>query len=164
MAGEIIRFRPGNAGFALTLLRRSIALLVIAAFFGGISIFVNPNSPRYGENTIRKGEIPIESIAVGTDVMWVDARNFMEYRTSHVKGAILVNENDYYKQIGAFLNNWKDDRMVVVYCSSSACPSAENIADRLKRETNASHVFVLHGGWETILKTKSIEQETEGAK
>ncbi|MFA5257510.1 MAG: rhodanese-like domain-containing protein [Opitutales bacterium] len=160
MRGQIRSHGPGDAGFALVLVKRAIVLVALAAFFGGISIFINPASPRYGEDQIRKGEVPLESVVSNADVLWVDARDSRAYLTSHVKGALLINEDDYYKQIGAFLDEWKEGRIVVVYCSSHACPSAANIARRIRLETDATQVYSLYGGWERLLNSKAVTIET----
>jgi len=145
-----------NAGFTLRLVKRVLFLLGFAALCGGLSILINPNSPHYGQGTIRKGEIPLTSIPSDQNVLWVDARSTDDYAFSHVKGALLINEDDYYTQIGAFLSKWKNDDMVVVYCSSEACPSAENIVRRLKNETAVKKIYVIHGGWEAILNAPGI--------
>jgi rhodanese-related sulfurtransferase len=145
-----------NAGFTLLLVKRVLFLLGFAALCGGLSILINPKSPNYGQGTIRKGEIPLTSVPSDENVLWVDARSADDYAFSHVKGAILINEDDYYTQIGNFLSKWKNDDVVVVYCSSEACPSAESIVLRLKNETAVKKIYVIHGGWENILNSPGI--------
>ncbi len=119
-------------------------------------MYFNPNSPEYGQDQIRRGEVWIDMVGNLRDVLWVDARSWDEYRRLHVAGAIAVSEDKYYIQIGSFLSEWRRGRDVVVYCSSQACASAEEIADRLRREAGADKVYVLHGGWETIVKNGTI--------
>jgi rhodanese-related sulfurtransferase len=87
-----------------------------------------------------------------TPVLWVDARPASAYGKRHVPDAISLNESEWERLLPGFLEAWRPDVKVVVYCDSQACNSSEEVARRLRRELNLDEVFVLKGGWSSWLE------------
>lgn len=150
-----------NGGYAARLLLRVLAILGVSLGLALAAYFCNPNAPRYGRGQILPGEIALSNVPA--EVVWVDARAHEEYLENHVAGALNINEDGYYSQIGRFLDATGGGKPVVVYCSSEACDSADSVVRMLKRETGIREIFVLHGGWDTVrsshLRLTSGEEE-----
>jgi rhodanese-related sulfurtransferase len=113
------------------------------------SAFFHPKKPSW----IRPAstEIDLKTAARwGKNTLWVDARPRAEFERGHIPGAVLLNEEEWERQIDAFLDAWRHDLKVVVYCSSASCDASHEVASRLKTEApQIMNVFVLKGGWET---------------
>ena len=141
-------------GFVGKLLLRMLAVLGFAVALAGVLLLANPKSPNYGQGLVRPGEIELAKLNKNNrPVIWVDARAKENYEAAHVHGAVLINEEDYYVQIGSLLNVYRKGDLVVVYCSMEGCDSSLNIARLLKKETGIQEIYALHGGWEFIRKS-----------
>ena len=82
----------------------------------------------------------------GDKVQWVDARSRDKYEAGHIKGAVLLNEEEWNKLAPAFINDWDPDRPVVVYCDGGSCELSHAVARRLREEFKIGDVHVLKGG------------------
>ena len=154
-------------GFAGKLLLRMLTLLGASVALAGVLLLANPKSPRYGQGLVRSGEIELARLNHTTQpVIWVDARAKEDYEAAHVHGAVLINEDDYYVQIGSLLSVYKKGDLVVVYCSMEGCDSSLNIARLLKKETGIHEIYALHGGWEFIKKSniRTLSTAAENAE
>ncbi len=145
-------FPARNKGYVSRLIFRIFSILGISFFLALAAYFANPNAPRYGGNGLKEGEILLENVQSGS--IWVDARSQAEYVEGHVKGAINVNENSYFAQIGAFLDAISTGKPAIVYCAAESCDSSFNVMRMLKRETGYPDIYVLHGGWLAIKEAK----------
>jgi len=146
-----------TGGYAARLLQRILAILGISLALAIVAYIGNPNAPRYGKGQLLRGEIALADVPV--DVVWVDARSREDYLAGHIAGALSINEDGYYSQIGSFLDAVGGGRTVVVYCSKEACGSASSVARMLTRETGFQNIMVLHGGWEALIHSR-IRVET----
>lgn len=92
----------------------------------------------------------------GGNAIWVDARPDEDFAKDHVPGAISLNEDRWSEQLPQFLAAWSPGKQVVVYCSAESCNLADEVAKRLRSQTDPPmpEVYVLQGGWEEWLKTK----------
>ncbi len=145
-------FPRGDKGYVSRLILRILSILGISFFLALAAYFANPNAPRYGGNGLKEGEILLEDVRQGS--IWVDARAQEEYVAGHVKGAINVNENGYFAQIGAFLEAINTGKPAIVYCAAESCDSSFIVMRMLKRETGYPDIYVLHGGWRAIQEAK----------
>jgi rhodanese-related sulfurtransferase len=96
-----------------------------------------------------------EAIALGDGALWLDARPDAEFEHEHVPGAIQLNEDRFNELLPQMLQVWSPQRKVVVYCSSQACGASREVARRLRNEAGLTNVFVLEGGWEAWLATRT---------
>jgi rhodanese-related sulfurtransferase len=140
-------------GYVERIVYQMLVIIGICIFLAGANMLANPRSPHYGQGQLREGEIRLSDIPGTSELLWVDARNQVDYDDAHIKGAILVNESLYYVQVANFLSVYNGRQTVLVYCSSEGCDAAAWVADRLRKETGAKDVHVIFGGWEEIQKT-----------
>jgi rhodanese-related sulfurtransferase len=129
-------------------LRQALLIFLAALIPAGLTAAFHPRRPAWSEDTLLPGEEKLQTVlAWGSDVLWIDARSSKEYEAEHVPGAILLNLEDWEQLFPRFLDQWRPEEKVVVYCSSTACELSHEVAERLK--TNGiSPVYVLKGGWE----------------
>lgn len=83
--------------------------------------------------------------------LWVDARPRQEYEKEHIPGALLLNEDEWNRQLPELLAQWSAEQVVIVYCSSLQCKASQAVARRLHEETGME-VKILKGGWEAWKK------------
>ena len=129
-------------------LRQALLILLAALIPAGLTGAFHPRRPAWSEDTLLPGEVKLQTVlAWGSDVLWIDARSLKEYEAEHVPGAILLNLEDWEQLFPRFVDQWRPEQKVVVYCSSTSCELSHEVAERLK--TNGiSPVYVLKGGWE----------------
>jgi len=129
-------------------LRQALLILLAALIPAGLTAAFHPRRPAWSEDTLLPGEVKLQTVlAWGSDVLWIDARSLKEYEAEHVPGAILLNLEDWEQLFPRFLDRWRPEERIVVYCSSTSCELSHEVAERLK--TNGiSPVYVLKGGWE----------------
>lgn len=87
------------------------------------------------------------------NVLWVDARSRSEWRENGLEGSILWNmdpkEDDMAFESEAAPRVFAAE-LVVVYCSSEACGTSRQIADRIRKLDLGPPVKALFGGWDAI--------------
>jgi rhodanese-related sulfurtransferase len=129
-------------------LRQALLILLAALIPAGLTAAFHPRRPAWSEDTLLPGEVKLQTVlAWGSDVLWIDARSLKDYEAEHVPGAILLNLEDWEQLFPRFLDRWRPEEKIVVYCSSTSCELSHEVAERLK--TNGiSPVYVLKGGWE----------------
>lgn len=124
--------------FALLLL----IALVPAAISGALQLGWNPEEP------LGPGEVSITTARNwGDKVQWVDARPRAKFERAHINGALLLNEDEWTKLVGPFLDAWDPDKTIVVYCDGGSCEASEAVAERIRTELRLGDVHVLKGGW-----------------
>ena len=80
-------------------------------------------------------------------VLWIDARPSDAYEENHIPGAILLNEDNFERNLPDVLQKWTPGTRVVVYCDSKLCDASRAIMERLAGEVGLSETYVLFGGW-----------------
>jgi len=78
-------------------------------------------------------------------VLFIDARDFVEYEIGHIKGAINLpyNEFDMYK---SNLDAISKNTAIVAYCDGQECDLSILLSDKLF-ELGYSQVYIFWGGW-----------------
>ena len=79
------------------------------------------------------------------NVLFIDARDFVEYEIGHIKGAISLpyyDFDDYTYQ----LKNIPEDKPLVVYCDGKECDLSILLGDKLF-EMGYKKVYIFFGGW-----------------
>jgi rhodanese-related sulfurtransferase len=128
-------------------LREAAALLAAAAVPAFMSAAFHLDFAQRGD--VRPGEVPLSTVTEWNDeVLWVDARQRAQFETSHIPGAVLLNEDEWGNLLTPFLNQWQPEKRVVVYCDSASCRASHEVAERLRTELGLTNVFVLKGGWD----------------
>ena len=132
-------------------LRKSAALLAVAAVLGGLSVVFNPAARAVLLDAPREDEISVaEAMALGTAVLWVDARSRADYESGHVEGALLLNEESWIELLIPVIERWQPGTPVVVYCDSHGCQASRKVAERLRDEAGIDSAKVLRGEWSEV--------------
>lgn len=132
----------GNTRGILLLCAWALAPAVPAALF-------HPRHPGWAPASLREGEVNLAgAMALGPDVLWVDARPRAQFDRRHIPGALPLNLDEWDPAILEVLAAWEESRPVVVYCDSASCRSSREVAGRLRDEFHLSPVYVLRGGWQ----------------
>jgi rhodanese-related sulfurtransferase len=129
---------------------RKAALILLIALAPALAAgFFHPKRPAWAKSSAQN-EIDLPTaLEWGPRVLWVDARPLSAFNRGHIPGAVLLNEDEWERLLDGFLDAWKRDSRVVVYCGGSSCDASKGVADRLKSEARIADVYVLKGGWET---------------
>ena len=91
----------------------------------------------------------------GGQVVWVDARPRAKFEREHIPGAVLLNEDEWVRLVGPFLDEWEPGKNIVVYCDGGSCDASRAVAKRIKEELQVDGpVWVLHDGWDAWLQRK----------
>jgi rhodanese-related sulfurtransferase len=80
-----------------------------------------------------------------SNAVFVDARDYVEYEISHIKGAISLPyvEFDKYKSV---LDSIPKNTPLVAYCDGKECDLSIMLGDKLF-ETGYKEVYIFFGGW-----------------
>ena len=68
----------------------------------------------------------------GDKVLWVDARPRAKFEREHIPGAVLLNEDEWVRLVGPFLDEWELEKNIVVYCDGGSCDASRAVAKRIK--------------------------------
>lgn len=129
-------------------LRKSAALLAIAAVLGGLSVAFNPAARAVLLDAPRDDEITVsQAQALGAAALWIDARSRADFEAGHVAGALLLNEDAWSELLIPVIERWQPGMPVIVYCASHGCQSSRQIAARLRAEAGVDTAKVLRGEW-----------------
>jgi rhodanese-related sulfurtransferase len=134
--------------------RQLIVLLALAAapalVSGVVQLKWQPPPPPAAD------EISFEAARkLGDQVLWVDARPRAKFEREHIPGAVLLNEDDWVRLVGPFLDAWAQEKTIVVYCDGGSCEASHHVARRIKEELQIENaVWVLQGGWDAWLRHK----------
>ena len=100
------------------------------------------------EQPLAPGEVRVATARRwGDNVQWVDARPRARYERTHIPGALLLNEEEWDKLVGPFLDAWDADKTLIVYCEGGSCDASQAVAGRIRTELKIGGVYVLKGGW-----------------
>lgn len=139
-------------------------LVYILCFYSGYVISQdNLSALLHKHNTHEIPYIHIQNLdTLKSKIIVLDAREFNEYKVSHIKGAVWIGYNNF--NLETVLKQFPDkNKDIVVYCSLGI--RSENIAIRLKN-AGYSNVKNLYGGifeWKNNHYTvyNSEEKETD---
>ncbi len=90
---------------------------------------------------------PATARSWGKEALFVDARPKQRFDAGHIKGAILLNNEDWDSLSTKFIDAWDPDQKIVVYCDGGSCEASREVAERLKREFQIKNIYILKGGW-----------------
>ena len=100
------------------------------------------------QEPLAPGEVQLATARMwGDQVQWVDARSRAKYERTHIPGALLLNEDEWDKLVGPFLDAWDADKTLIVYCDGGSCEASQAVAERIRTELKIGGVYVLKGGW-----------------
>lgn len=133
----------------------AIALLSLAAAGATWLVKGTPPKPaafRCDPSTLAETEICLADVK--GNVLWVDARLRSEWEENGLDGSVLWNmdpkEDQNEMEAGAVMRIASGADLVVVYCSSEACGTSKQIAERIRSLGLGIPVKALHGGWDAL--------------
>ena len=110
--------------------------------------------------TLKPGEICLESIPAGADVVWVDARPRADWEKSGVPGSMLWNL-DPAEDMQAFeaeaVARIAANPRVIVYCGDENCGVSRQVADRIRSLDLGAEISVLRGGWRALSEAGRVK-------
>ncbi len=102
----------------------------------------------HAQEPLAPGEVRLATARMwGDQVQWVDARSRAKFERTHIPGALLLNEDEWDKLVGPFLDAWDADKTLIVYCDGGSCEASQAVAERIRTELKIGGVYVLKGGW-----------------
>lgn len=122
-------------------------LLLVAVPVAVLTALLHPRPPQWEEETLKPGEVQLQMALAWKNVVWLDARNRIEYEQDHIPGALLLNQDEWDLLFFEFLGTWDPDQKVIVYCGGKRCQLSTQVAERLREELGSENIFVLKGGW-----------------
>ena len=118
----------------------TIYIIILSSVFGFSQETLSDLLNEY--NSERIPYIKVENVSSQTNTIILDAREFSEYKVSHIKNAIHVGYDNFkLKKTKKLLSN--KQQTIVVYCSLGI--RSEDIAEKLKK-AGYSNVYNLYGG------------------
>lgn len=85
-------------------------------------------------------------LAASPGALVIDARGGDAYSENGISGALRLSEDLWNEDLAIFLNEWRLERVVIVYCDNQSCGSSRRIALRLMRELPEVNIYILKGG------------------
>lgn len=167
-----IRLCHSSQAFLGMSVGQGAALAVMALFFAMIYHFTSETgllANAQGTQVVQRGHAPnfIPKItargvreAQNLGTVFIDARQNRDYQAGHLNGAvnIPVDANDVKR--GKMVASMPRNSKVVVYCQSSGCQYADNVALWLQ-EHGFSDIAIYRGGWLDWVN-KNGKENTEG--
>lgn len=136
---------------ALRQIAALLALALVPALVSGAFHLVYREPEALAENEVR-----LETVRTWREtVLWVDARSRAKFERDHIPDAVLLNEDEWVRLVGPFLDAWDPEKAIVVYCDGGACEASHQVARRIKTELGVENtIWVLKGGWDAWLQHK----------
>lgn len=85
-------------------------------------------------------------LASSPNALVIDARGGEAYSQDGISGAFRLSENSWDEDLMVFINEWRLERIVIVYCDNQSCGSSRRITLRLMRELPEINIYILKGG------------------
>lgn len=137
---------------AMTFLREAAILLLVVALAAAGTHFLHPRAPQWfaEDEPLAADEVTLELVQRiwKGDVVWIDARPREAYRTAHIPGALLLNEQEADALLFEHFEKLQSGtRPIVVYCDGHACQASRKMAAYLRERLPGADIRVLRGGW-----------------
>ncbi|MDB6019045.1 MAG: Rhodanese-related sulfurtransferase [Pedosphaera sp.] len=81
------------------------------------------------------------------EIMLVDARMTTYFQAEHIPGAVSLPANSSETELTAFAAKYPKATPLIVYCGSSTCPMAHNLADLLASQYGYVNIKLMPGGF-----------------
>lgn len=77
--------------------------------------------------------------------IFIDARNHVEFKESHIKGAVSIQTNATPEEINK-LKNMLKDKVLITYCHGIGCHLSDRVAYKLY-DMGYRNIAIFFGGW-----------------
>lgn len=139
-----------------------IAAVALAAAGGTYCIKGPPSRVfRCDPATLKSDEVCLDAVAVGADVVWVDARSRSDWEKNGVPGSLMWNldpAEDMKAFEAAVAVRIVATPRVIVYCGDENCGLSRQIAEHIRALDLGSEVFVLRGGWRALSEAGRVKK------
>lgn len=109
---------------------------------------------------LKPGEVCLEQVPLGDDILWVDARTRREWQADGLPGSVLWSlesgEDTLAFEADIAARLMAGPSQVVVYCGGVDCELSHDVAKRIRELDPAARVVVLHGGWRALQQAGRI--------
>jgi rhodanese-related sulfurtransferase len=121
-------------------------LILVALLLAALSWTLRKTRPA---EPLGPGEIDLPSLSSlrASDILWVDARSTAKFESRHIPGALPLNQAEWERLVPAFYDQWQPGSQVVVYGEVES-DNGDEVANRLREESEIENVWVLKGGYE----------------
>ena len=112
-----------------------------------------PSIPGSGTPTTGTRTVPtltwpeVKASLRGGQVLLLDARVASYYQAEHIPGAISLPANSAPADIATFAGQHPKNAPIIIYCGSTSCPMAHQLADVLVGQHGYSNIKVMPGGF-----------------
>lgn len=135
---------------------QAIVILAISVGIAGAAAWMHPRAPAwYVVTAVNSWDLTPEQVRdLDDEVVWIDARTEADFEKGHIKGALLLNEDEW----GDLVFEHQDTlqaamgKAVVVYCDGTGCERSQHVAEKLRQLIGLDPVYVLRGDWREFQK------------
>jgi rhodanese-related sulfurtransferase len=89
----------------------------------------------------------VQPLLKSGQVMLVDARVATYFQAEHIPGAVSLPANSSVVELTAFAAKYPKATPLIIYCGSTSCPMAHNLADLLGSQYGYSNIKLMPGGF-----------------
>lgn len=103
--------------------------------------------------TLKPGEVCLQQIPTGSNILWVDARPRKDWEATGVPGSALWNldpAEDMQSFEAEVAMRIMETPRVIVYCGDENCGISSQVAERIRSLQLGADVSVLRGGWRSL--------------
>lgn len=126
---------------------RAIGLLVISIGLTGTATYLRSHEQHYSLGHWKIRELSVAELEKMTDRLLVDARSREHYKVGHIGDAIWLAEETWDETLPTFLDTWRPEHPVVIYCDGGGCAASKRVALRLLEDLPEAQIYVLKGGF-----------------
>lgn len=153
--GAVRRIRPGMS------MSIQCATLVVSSIIVGVcyhavaetGFWLNRRAVRHVQRRYYSTFLPkltagqVVRLLRRKDVVLVDARKRRDYQNGHIRGAVSIPVNASDSERAQLLRSVPRTKQIVVYCQSSGCTYAQEVADALLVD-GYKRISLYPGGWQ----------------
>ena len=131
-------------------IKQSLLLIAAAILIALLNFLLNANRPEIGS---RPDEITFEEYAkFSNEHILVDARSGEEFAQGSVDTALNLSPENFDEGLGKLLDSYSPEKIIIIFCDSSACDTSRNIAERLRNECGLKNIFIFKDDWRKLRK------------
>lgn len=126
------------------------ACLILLTISIGVTIgvaVISTQTEHYAWAHWQLQELSVEKLSQMPESLIVDARSHQIFEKAHVRRAIWLSEEAWDDGLPTFLERWRPEHPVVIYCDGRACAASKRVALRLLADLPDARVYVLKDGF-----------------
>lgn len=92
------------------------------------------------------GYAEVEYLYNNENCIFIDARDSVEYKSGHIKGAINI-PFDFIENYEEKILDIDEETILITYCNGGDCDLSVDLADYLMKDYGFFNVLIYEGGW-----------------